>query len=89
MVASPARSVVSRGNALGRIRTCNLLIRSQRSVIDNRLSTKGLRLATEPLGLPLAYGPETDPDLAALVDAWPSLPDAVKAGILAMVKACR
>ncbi len=30
-----------------------------------------------------------DTDLAALVDAWPNLPPAVKAGILAMVKACK
>jgi hypothetical protein len=28
-----------------------------------------------------------DPEVAALADAWPSLPAAVKAGILAMVKA--
>jgi hypothetical protein len=28
-----------------------------------------------------------DPALAAVVDAWPKLPDAIKAGILAMVKA--
>jgi hypothetical protein len=26
-------------------------------------------------------------DLAAVVEAWPKLPDAIKAGILAMVKA--
>jgi hypothetical protein len=26
------------------------------------------------------------PDLAAVVDAWPKLPDAVRAGIVAMVK---
>jgi hypothetical protein len=32
---------------------------------------------------------KTDPDLAALVDAWPDLPEAVRAGIMAMVKACR
>jgi hypothetical protein len=30
---------------------------------------------------------KTDPDLAAVVDAWPKLPEALKAGILAMVKA--
>jgi hypothetical protein len=29
----------------------------------------------------------TDPDLAAIVEAWPGLPEAIKAGILAMVKA--
>jgi hypothetical protein len=28
-----------------------------------------------------------DPDLAAIIDAWPALPEAVQAGILAMVKA--
>jgi hypothetical protein len=28
-----------------------------------------------------------DPDLAALVAAWPSLPGAIRAGILAMVRA--
>ena len=29
----------------------------------------------------------TDPDLAAVNDAWPNLPEAIKAGILSMVKA--
>ncbi|MCH7685408.1 MAG: hypothetical protein IH899_01785 [Planctomycetes bacterium] len=28
-----------------------------------------------------------DPDLRAVIEAWPELPDAVKAGILAMVRA--
>jgi hypothetical protein len=30
---------------------------------------------------------KTDPDLAAVVAAWPDLPEAIKAGILAVVKA--
>ena len=30
---------------------------------------------------------QTDPDLAAIVDAWPTLPEPIKAGIVAMVKA--
>ena len=29
------------------------------------------------------------PDLTQIIEAWPSLPEAVKAGILAMVKAAR
>jgi hypothetical protein len=30
---------------------------------------------------------QTDPDLAAVIDAWDRLPEAVKAGIVAMVRA--
>ena len=40
------------------------------------------------LALPLPYGPvELTPDLAALVAAWPTLPEPIKAGIVAMVRA--
>lgn len=31
--------------------------------------------------------PPVDPDLARLVEAWPTLPAALKAGIVAMVNA--
>jgi len=34
----------------------------------------------------LQDGPQ-DPDLQAVVDAWPDLPEALKTGILAMVRA--
>ncbi len=30
---------------------------------------------------------QTDPDLAAVIDAWDRLPEAIRAGIMAMVKA--
>lgn len=30
---------------------------------------------------------QSDPELAALVDAWPTLPEALRAGIVAMVRA--
>ncbi len=30
-----------------------------------------------------------DPNLAAVVDAWPTLPEAIKVGILAMIRAAR
>jgi hypothetical protein len=29
------------------------------------------------------------PDLAEIVDAWPELPEAIKAGILAMIRVAR
>ena len=32
---------------------------------------------------------KTDPDLAAVMAAWSKLPEAIRAGILAMVKAAR
>jgi len=35
----------------------------------------------------LTYTCKTDFDLAAVVEAWPDLPEAIRAGILAMVKA--
>ncbi len=37
----------------------------------------------------LAFLGQEMPDLAAVVSAWPRLPEAVKAGILAMVKAMK
>ncbi len=37
----------------------------------------------------LAVSLPLDPDLARLVDAWPTLPEALRAGILAMIDAAR
>jgi len=37
--------------------------------------------ATEPETVPIA------PDLATVVEAWPKLPQAIRAGILAMIRA--
>ena len=31
----------------------------------------------------------SDPDLQRIIDAWPTLPEAVKAGIVAMVNVAR
>ncbi len=50
------------------------------------LSDKDLRLV---LASCLAFLTEKMPDLASVIDAWNDLPDAVKAGILAMVKAVK
>ncbi len=42
---------------------------------------------SDGLGSCLAILDENDPELAAIVRAWPDLPDAVRAGILAMIEA--
>lgn len=43
---------------------------------------------SSPTGQQIGSAPaEISPDLQAIFDAWPALPEAIKAGILAMVKA--
>jgi hypothetical protein len=44
---------------------------------------KGASFGDSPAGAPVP----ADPDLAAVTEAWPNLPPAVRAGIVAMVKA--
>jgi hypothetical protein len=62
-----------------------------------------LRQGENPVAFPVAVGsrktaakaapkprsaePDVDPDLAAVNAAWPTLPEAIRAGILAMVRA--
>jgi hypothetical protein len=36
-----------------------------------------------------AVEPKIDPDLQRVLDAWPTLPEALRAGILAMIGAAR
>jgi hypothetical protein len=40
-------------------------------------------------GALVAHSPPFDPDLAAVADAWPELPAAIKAGILALIGATK
>ena len=47
----------------------------------NRLSTLGV------WSPPLYHWGHRQPDLAKLIDAWPTLPEPLKAGIRAMVEA--
>jgi hypothetical protein len=57
------------------------------------LSAEGLvyeavtQSASETLAQTLACETQLDADLARLVDAWPTLPDALRAGIVAMARA--
>jgi hypothetical protein len=47
-----------------------------------------LRQAIEPVDPSLVhYACKSDADPAVVVNAWPTMPDAIKLGILAMVKA--
>ena len=56
---------------------------SHKSNID-----KGLRIATQATGHQLATDTrQADPDLATVINAWDRLPEPVRAGIVAMVKA--
>ena len=57
---------------------------SNKAVSDNQEDG-----ATKRLALCLAHSVEKYPDLAKLIDAWPTLPEPVKAGIRAMVEAAR
>ena len=41
----------------------------------------------ETLAQTLSRETKTDPDLACLVEGWPALPEALRAGIVAMVNA--
>jgi hypothetical protein len=62
-------------------------MRPQRGNTNSRQS-KSLRQEAPPVGHHLATDTcQTDSDLARIVDVWPTLPDAIKAGILALIKA--
>ena len=64
--------------------------------VASSVGLRGLELPhenTEKKGVSDQSGAESgaqeaqlDPELAAVVDAWPALPEAIKAGILAMVE---
>ena len=43
----------------------------------------------QPLLTPCLHKNPTDPDLAEVVTAWTRLPEAIKAGVLALVRAAR
>ena len=71
-----------------RTQTYNPLLKSQKASFCKRIPSKHLRLTQAGHAHPLPnYDCLTDCDLASLVEAWPELPKAVRAGILAMVRA--
>ena len=58
--------------------------------VATRARSRTCDKSPQALGAALgAFAPEICPDLAAVVAAWPGLPEALKAGIVAMVKAAK
>ena len=55
----------------------------------NAFRPNGLRQSFVTSTAPGQRAAPTDPDLATVVDAWDRLPEAVRAGIVAMVRAAR
>jgi hypothetical protein len=66
----------------------DLLIKSQQTKSLNISTTEGLGIAASSVAHHLPTDTcQIPPDLAAVVAAWPTLPEPIRAGILAMVKA--
>ena len=63
-------------------RTCQKL---RGHVVENAMSPQSL--AKESIHTPACVEARLDPDLQRIVDAWPTLPDVLRAGILAMIDA--
>ena len=71
----------------GRVRTCNLLIQSQadesvNGVNDPGYDSHGANTSSSP-----SSSTRIDPDLAAVIDAWPTLPESIRGVILTMIRA--
>lgn len=55
--------------------------------VSSATQDKPIGSVIQPAALPYICRTEpSDPDLAAVIDAWPNLPEAIRAGIMAMVR---
>ncbi len=77
------------GNAPGRTRTCDLRCRKPLLYSVNPAEGQTCEHGPEHSADYSAFAASIDPDVAAIIQAWPVLPEAVRAGILAMVEASR
>ena len=72
-----------------------MLSLAQPLIVDDRMEAAGIEPPQEnprKTALLASGGAKCGaltPDLAELIDAWPTLPEAIRAGILAMVRAAR
>ena len=55
----------------------------------NPFTVEGLDQINDPQSLSFPYGPDGAPELAEIMEAWSSLPEAIRAGIVAMVRASK
>ena len=62
------------------------MIRSQSATPENPEENALSRDSAAPGAAVGAQNTSIDPDLQAIIERWPELPDTVKAGILAMVR---
>ena len=70
------------------IRTRDIQIHNLDADSSKANSSKDLRISPPSVGHHLATDAcQTDSDLASVIDAWDRLPEAVRAGIVAMVRA--
>jgi hypothetical protein len=75
-------------SAPGRTRTCNRRIRNPIPKNDNPISVPQVTPTREQTLSPsLPLKPESDPELAAVVEAWPGLPPDVRKMICGVVRA--
>ena len=70
----------------GRIRTSDQGIMSHRVECVNTEENEHSGPSAAPRAAVVMENSLLDPDLAAIIECWPDLPDTVKAGILAMVR---
>ncbi|MFO0877420.1 MAG: hypothetical protein U0840_08600 [Gemmataceae bacterium] len=54
---------------------------------DSKLFTSHEATSGAESGAPATHSQDIDPALAAVIEAWPTLPEAIRTGILAMVRA--
>jgi hypothetical protein len=68
---------------------CDSTVFKTVATVDGKTEpAKGLQRIDDRLSLSQPYGAlDLPPDLAAVVEAWPELPEAIRAAILAMVRA--
>ncbi len=74
-------------NRAGRIRTVDLLTPSQAGRVRSPAKSSTYDKPVPDTSTSTSSQEQIDPDLAVLIDRWPTLPAAVKAGIVAMVEA--